>query len=201
MFDSIADAAGPIEVTIDLSVPDGGLIQIAQDYPHDGDAGVWLPRRCTGTVATGAGYSVTLDIAVMEALIRPTRIDIQADGLADPIVVAEVGFYLYSLVEEILVTWRASIDDGSSVPSNTRVREAIRATILPRQRDDEPWPHYVYRLWMETYEPSGRTQEHLAADLDRSHDLVRKYVSEQGRANKERPRKATAQRGKEGSKR
>jgi hypothetical protein len=130
-----------------------------------------------------AGFSVEVDVQVgVGDLIRPTRVSIVADrGVLSPEIVSTVSFHLYSLTEEILVAWRAATDHGGGASAQRRARQAIRGSMIRRQRPTETRREYVHWLWVREFEPSGRSQTDLANYLGRGLDVVRKYVSEQGR--------------------
>ena len=54
---------------------------------------------------------------------------------------------------------------------------ALTFAMEPARASGETMSEYVYRLWVEMYEPEGRNQKELAADLAKTHQLVRRYIS------------------------
>ena len=84
------------------------------------------------------------------------------------------------LLREALIQSHLVPRKGDERTDNQRLAAlwmSIQFVMEPARGSGESMSEYVYRLWVEAYEPYGFTQRDLAVDLAKTHQLVRRYIS------------------------
>lgn len=178
-------------MTVDYRTDDVGLTHLVtnmkeQDYTPVTVRGERLHRRITGHLQTRLFGDV--DIAWT---ITKKGMTVERFGLVKPPKGGVTALMMQRLAAEYSYLVRNALWQAHAIrwaddkrPEHERLNAlwlAIAFTMEPRRDGGESMAEYVYRLWVEMYEPEGRSQKELAGDLGKSYQLVRRYISEQRR--------------------
>ena len=169
---------GPTVLTFEIDDPrwDGSLVDVGR--------GVVLPSCLVASIETNKDCTVWLVVrssrkgATLESLEVVMK---EGAGSVTTRLLRDLGAQVsaatrYALRESVLMLKNYPVDLDSQ-----DIDRVLIDALMPRPKSNESRAEYVYRLWVTEYKPKGRTQEELASDLGRGHDLVRKYVSQESR--------------------